>query len=322
MRKYINALLYGNAKTKRILLTAILLAILTIVCVVLAATGNGIIWALFAAFSGILELVLLQSVRFGEIRQLEAKGKPKTRGDEVSFQVEKLSDISEDMLKKLLVAYKVKADHVPVLIDRYEEEGCRQVPAYMWVHKGFLHFFVLENTPRQFAVPLSEVTHISYVPQIPARPSTEYADLQVPSFMNMVFGPLLPTYQDRMKEGRRVHTKNIYRIEPGIEITNHSVKNAGKILNVPITFERVFRGQMSESYKQAYEKKILLVDSILTPEEYKKEIAVILKTMADEVESFREFTDDIEKMVSARLITREIADYYTDYRQKKNMKTL
>ena len=66
MRKYWNALRYGNAKTKRILVSVILLFLLFIAGIVLAVSGSGVTWGLIAVFAVIMDIVLLQSVRFGE----------------------------------------------------------------------------------------------------------------------------------------------------------------------------------------------------------------------------------------------------------------
>ena len=75
MRKYWNALRYGNAKTKRILVSVILLFLLFIAGIVLAVSGSGVTWGLIAVFAVIMDIVLLQSVRFGDVQMLAAKSK-------------------------------------------------------------------------------------------------------------------------------------------------------------------------------------------------------------------------------------------------------
>ncbi|MBQ9119416.1 MAG: hypothetical protein IJY09_05085 [Lachnospiraceae bacterium] len=321
MRKYWNALLYGNKKTKRILISVILLALAMIVGVVLAANGLGAIWGLLAAFAAIMDIVLIQSVRFGEVTMREKTAKEKVA--EIKEKVfEDITQISAEDVKQLLLAYKVSSQHVPVLIDSYEAEGIRECPAYIWRDKGYLNMLLFEDKPRNLAIPMSKVTEISYKPAQPARPSFEYEKIHIPSFMNAAYMAYLPTYQEKVRDGKKKYIKNLYCIEPGIYITNTSAKNAAETLKIPFSFTGVLDNRYSYYYKEAYQTKILLLDRVLSAEDYKERIGALLKQMADSEMSFRDFTDDVERMVQARLITREVADYHTEYRQKKNMKRL
>ncbi len=321
MRKYWNALRYGNAKTKRILITVILLGIGTIAGIVLAANGFGAICGLFAAFAAVMDIVLLQSVRFGEVKIRSKSAKEKA--EEIKEKTfEDITKITVDDVKQLLIAYKVSNVHVPILIDSYEAEHVHECPAYMWRDKGYLNLLLFEDKPRNLAIPMNKVTEISYEPGHPARPAAEYEKIHMPSFMNAMFMPYLPTYQEQMRDGRKRYKKNLYCITPGIYITNTSAKNAADALKIPFAFQGILGQQFSLYYREAYEMKILLLDQVLTADEYKERAANLLKRMADSDLAFRDFTDDVERMVHARLITREVADYYIDYRQKKNMKVL
>ena len=146
MRKYWNALRYGNAKTKRILIGVLLLGIFAIVGGVLAIQGKGAIWALSAIFSAILDIVILQSVRFGEteLRENAKKGKEgkgnESKEDRDSFH--SVDEITEEDIKRLLIRYKVKKEHVPIIIDTFLEEDVEQSPAYLWKDRGYLHLLV------------------------------------------------------------------------------------------------------------------------------------------------------------------------------------
>ena len=68
MKKYWNALRFGNKKTKQLLWSAIILFLLMIAGIVMFAVGAGAVWALVAVFSFVMILVLLQSVRFVEVK--------------------------------------------------------------------------------------------------------------------------------------------------------------------------------------------------------------------------------------------------------------
>lgn len=318
MRKYWNALRYGNAKTKRILITAILLGILAVTGGILAAAGNGAIWGLIAAFAALMDIVLIQSVRFGEVEIRTKENKAKDDIGEKKF--EGITEISEEDIKQLLIKYKVKKERVPVVIDSYEKEKVKQSPAYLWRDRGYLQFLVLEEKPRNLAVPLSKADKITYLKNVEIDPKKEYEQLRKPSVVNALFQEYLPVYSERQKNGRKVFTKNLYTIGQGINITNTSVKNANQVLQLPISFEGIVDSRFSYYYQEAYRMKILLMDQVLSAEEYKEQVSFLLKQMADGDEDFEEFADDLELMVRARLVTREVADYYMDYRQKQKKK--
>ncbi len=63
--------------------------------------------------------------------------------------------------------------------------------------------------------------------------------------------------------------------------------------------------------------KILLMDQVLTSDEYKGQISGMLKRMADDEAADAEFINDLELMVRSRLVTQEVAQYFRDYRQKQ-----
>ncbi len=318
MRKYWNALRYGNAKTKRILVSVILLFLLFIAGIVLAVSGSGVTWGLIAVFAVIMDIVLLQSVRFGDVQMLAAKSKKEAVNAVKEKEYADLSQISAQDLKDLLVAYHVNASHVQVMIDSYPKEGVKQSPAYLWKAKGYLNFLVLGNKPRNFAVPLSQVTQVTYKKNVEVNPLSEYGQMRQPSVVNAMYQEFLPVYKEREAGGRRYYTKNLYVLEPGICITNTSMKNLRQILKgVPMVFTGVLDERYSRYYRQAYEMKILMVDQVLSTEEYKGQISGMLKQMADEEGDDQEFFDDLAMMVRARLVTQEVAKYFLEYRRKQ-----
>lgn len=317
MKKYWNALRYGNAKTKRILISAILLFLLAAIGTVLAAAGGGALWGLIAIFAVIMDIVLLQSVRFGEVELVEGKAAAKAKKNAIrEKQFESLAEITEEDLKQLLVSYHVNTAHVQIMIDSYEKEKVKQTPAYLWKDKGCLQLLVLESKPRNLAVPLSQVTEITYLKDVEVNPLAEYEQVRQPSVVSAMYQAFLPVYKERQAGARRYYTKNLYVLAPGIRITNTSVKNVRRVLPVPISFAGIIDERYSRYYQEAYRMKILLVDQVLTAEEYKEQISGMLKQMADSGEDDRDFADDLELMVRARLITREVAEYFKDYRHR------
>lgn len=316
MRKYWNALRYGNAKTKRILISVILLFLLFIVGIILATKGS-VIWGLIAVFAIIMDIVLLQSVRFGEKEMIAEKTTKEKKKEIKNKEFSDIAEITEEDIKQLLIAYRVTTSHVQVMIDAYKKEGVKQSPAYMWKAKGYLNFLILENKPRNLAVPLSQVTKITYQQNVEINPLTEYEQMRQPSVVNAMYQEFLPVYKERMAGARHYYTKNLYMLEPGICITNTSMKNARQVLQVPIVFTGLVDERYSRYYRSAYEMKILLLDQVLSSEEYKQQISGMLKQMADEEGEDQEYFDDLALMVRARLVTQEVARYFMEYRRKQ-----
>ncbi len=316
MRKYWNALRYGNAKTKKILISVILLFLLFIAGIILAAKGS-VIWGLIAVFAIIMDIVLLQSVRFGEKEMIAAKTTKEKKKAIKNKEFSDIAQITEEDIKQLLIAYHVTASHVQVMIDSYKKEGIKQSPAYMWKAKGYLNFLILENKPRNLAVPLPQVTKITYQQNVEVNPLTEYEQMRQPSVVNAMYQEFLPVYKERMAGARHYYTKNLYMLESGICITNTSMKNAHQVLQVPIVFTGLVDERYSRYYRSAYEMKILLLDQVLSSEEYKQQISEMLKQMADEEGEDQEYFDDLALMVRARLVTQEVAKYFMEYRRKQ-----
>ncbi|MDE7324672.1 MAG: hypothetical protein K2N63_00045, partial [Lachnospiraceae bacterium] len=194
-------------------------------------------WGLIAVFAVIMDIVLLQSVRFGEVEMLAARTKKAAKNMVKEKEFADISQISMEDVRELLVAYHVNASHVQVMIDSYPKEGVKQSPAYVWKAKGCLNFLVLGNKPRNFAVPLSQVTQVTYRKNVEVTPLSEYGQMRQPSVVNAMYQEFLPVYKERAAGGRRYYTKNLYVLEPGICITNTSMKNLRQILKgVPIVF--------------------------------------------------------------------------------------
>lgn len=318
MKKYWNALLYGNAKTKRILITVILLFLFAIISIVMAATGAGAIWFLFAIFALIANMVIMQSVKFGDVEYRDKKeGKDKEQDAIRNKTFAKMSDITEADVKALLISYKVTKNHVPVMIDSYAEEKISQQPAYMWKDKGFLQMLVLGEKPKNIAIPLLKVDKIEYKNNVEVSPTNEYAELRQPSMMSMMFQEYMPTYAERRRQnGRGYYVKNLYVLAPGIELTNTSARNVMKLLGLPIDFDNVIDQKYGAYYKEAYRMKILLMDRVYTADEFKEQISSLLKQMADTQQSDSVFMEDLGNMIRSRLVTDEVAQYFIEYRQR------
>ena len=322
MKKYWNALRFGNKKTKQLLWSAIILFLLMIAGIVMFAVGAGAVWALVAVFSFVMILVLLQSVRFVEVKMKpKNKQQAKEKGDIREKEFESLADITPADIEQLFVAYKVNKSHTPIVIEDFKEEKVFQSPAYLWKDRGYLHMLVLGGKPKNIAVSLRRITKITCKRDVMAYPMSEYEELKRSSNAALIFQGLLPTYTERQRAGgRRYFTKNVYVLEPGIELTNTSIRNVQGILQLPVSFEGFEEETDSKYYREARRMKMLLVDKILTPGEYKEKIRSLLKEMQDSKSSREDFLADIKRMVQARLVTQEVAAYFVENHKKKKKK--
>ena len=324
MKKYWNALLYGNAKTKRILWSIIVLFLCMIAFTVIGAAGGGMIWYLFAVFALIMNIVLMESVRLGDVthKVMDEKSNTKNRAAIKNIRFDSLSAISEEDIAQLMVAYKVNKAHVPVMIDSYEKENVIQSPAFLWEERGYAQLLVLEEKPRNLAIPLSEISEFDYEKDVRVTPSKEYSAFRQPSVVSVMFQQLLPSYKERQQsDGRRIYTKNLYTAKCGIRFTNTSMRNVTKTLHAIISFDSVLDDRYSEYYREAYRMKFLLMDQILEANEYKEKISTILKNMAEQCEEDSVFCEELERMVRVRMVTREVAEYFMDYHQKQKRRS-
>ena len=175
MKKYWNALRFGNKKTKQLLWSAIILFLLMIAGIVMFAVGAGAVWALVAVFSFVMILVLLQSVRFVEVKMKpKNKQQAKEKGDIREKEFESLADITPADIEQLFVAYKVNKSHTPIVIEDFKEEKVHQSPAYLWKDRGYLHMLVLGGKPKNIAVSLRRITKITCKRDVMAYPMSEY----------------------------------------------------------------------------------------------------------------------------------------------------
>ena len=91
-------------------------------------------------------------------------------------------------------------------------------------------------------------------------------------------------------------------------------------MQLPVSFEGFEEETDSKYYREARRMKMLLVDKILTPGEYKEKIRNLLKEMQDSKSSREDFLADIKRMVQARLVTQEVAAYFVENHKKKKKK--
>ncbi len=343
-KKLINTLKYGSSRTKRkIYLLFGILAVGTILTVVALLMGN-VMLGLAAFFIIFVDGLILFNTSFEQktvsVKQTEQsqkvkkKNKPKKEkaasedeepGALEWIETEKkeeeqnpLIKYDEEKLKKIMVAYKVKKHHVPVMIDMCQAEKIVQSPAYMWNDANYLYFLVLEAEPRLIKSKFSESDCIHIRRGMFAQPMDEYLDMNEPSVVRMIFGSLLPKYYKKENSSYRMeYRKNLYSAAPGIWCTSTSVKNILKILPDRFVLDDGKIDGESIYYQEVYIARILYWDGVYSGQEYKEKVLEVLNNLIKSELANSTVQEYLTVMMLKGLIPREYADYVISKRKIK-----
>ncbi|MGN0506968.1 MAG: hypothetical protein ACI4FZ_10430 [Lachnospiraceae bacterium] len=231
-----------------------------------------------------------------------------------------LLQYDEATMKKVFIAYKVRREHVPIMIDYCQAEQISQCPAYLWKDNVFLYFLLLEEEARMIKCPIADVDGIHIRRGIPAKPSAEYLDMQETSIVSRVFASYLPNYYRAETEGRRIeHRKNLYAMAPGIWCTAASVQNMLKILPSEFYLEeaKINSEDYSTYFRKIYIYRILYRDAVITAAEYSGKVQETLAALASADIADEVFHAYLAQMVMGSLIPQEYADFTMAKRARK-----
>lgn len=342
--KLINTLKYGNKKTKRklYLLTGILAAgvVLTIAALLLESMVLGLVAFLIIFADGMIlfntsftqKSVFVENKKQkkksrseaeeeepGVLEWISSEKKEKERTETAEEETDNpLKAYDEAGLKKIMVAYKVKKHHVPVVIDRCQAERIMQSPAYLWADAQYLYFLVLEKEPRLIKSKRSDSDKICIRRGMAAYPAEEYENLREPSVVNMIFGSLLPKYyKTETNTYRSAHRKNLYSAAPGIWCTSGSVKNLLKLLPESFVLEDGKTENESVYFQKIYISRLLYWDGVYSGQEYKEKVLEILRNLAQSQLSESTVKEYLSAMMMKGLIPREYAEYVTLKRKSR-----
>ena len=253
-----------------------------------------------------------------EKKKTEPEEEAEEESEDAREEKNPLVQYDEAKLKKIMVAYKVKKHHVPVMIDMCSAEKIVQSPAYMWNDANFLYFLVLEKEPRLIKSRLSESDTIHIRRGMSARPMEEYADMNEPSVVSMIFGSLLPKYYKKENTAYRVdYRKNLYSAAPGIWCTSASVKNMLKILPNRFVLDDGKTEGESTYYQEIYIARVMFWDGIYSGQEYKEKVLEILNSLIKAELANSTVQEYLTVMMLKGLSPQEYADYVLTKRKVK-----
>lgn len=249
----------------------------------------------------------------------EKKQKEKEQKEEEQPSVKSLKQYDEKQMKKVFIAYKVKREHVPIMIDYCQTERISQCPAYLWKDTEFLYLLLLEEEPRMLKYPVSEADSICIRCGVSAKPSAEYPAMQEKSLISRVFAPYLPNYYRQEVGTYMEYKKNCYSLAEGIWCTSASVRNILKILPMEFYIEddKVNSDDYSPYFRKIYIDRILYRDAVFSASDYDKKVRETLTSLAHADIAEDTFHYYLAQIVMGNLIPQEYADFAVSKRTKK-----
>lgn len=214
--------------------------------------------------------------------------------------------------KKLFIEYKVKQEHVLILIDSCMRERITECPAILWKDKTTAYILLLEAEPRMIKFNIYDYNEMHIRAAVDADPDREYRDFKEHSFLGKLFTPLLPNYTktDSGNGRKSICKKALYGIGPDIFCTSNSVKNIIQVLslNMVLTESKIQKGSYSDWFKRIYISRLMYRDKIFSAPEYQAQVMGILDQMAEKA-SDDDFSNSITQMLLGGLIPQEYAEY-------------
>lgn len=250
---------------------------------------------------------------------LAAEREAREEEDEKEFGDNAIANMTEEKLKRLLVRYKIKQEHVPVVIDLCISEHIRQAPGFAWVDGGRLKILLIEKKPRMLERPLSALQVMEAERGIAVRAAGEYVELRESEVLKKAFNCYLPRYHKKIIGGRTVLLKNLYVLDGDIKFSSPSVNELKKLFSfrIEIVERRLQETGISPYYKELFTASFLWQDGILTLKEYQQEVERVLTSLAYSDTSDEEFERMLSFIISSGLLPAEYRRFACDKREKQ-----
>lgn len=342
VRKILNTFVYGDRKTKTFLWSVVFVSAAALGLLITVFITQNTVLAVGTGLLLIIDFALIKSAKLGTVSLLSdeevaaikenggvmpadmaakraAGGEPGSGKEGSSDDPSKrdYSNYTELTLRIYFNKYKVKKAHYAILIDYCEKYGIERCPAYIWRDRKGVHLLLLESTPRSVLLPAAGITQLTYNKGVPGSSMNDYENIRSNSFVNMVFGELIPDYYRDGRAGKVIERKNLYGFSEGIYVSAQSAKVLLNDFRLPFVVESLDekKEEYSTYFIEAAKLKILWKDGVYSVGEYKKKIKGILNLMSIADMEFSDFSVELERMVAKSLITNEYAEYYRDNRE-------
>ncbi len=341
LRKIWNTLRYGDSRTKSFLLWEIGLVLATVILFAAAVLSHSFLPGLIAIVTAIIAAAMAKDVALVVKRDGAAGGSPESenksrkgnrksereareqaerdREDEEEFGENALASMTSEKLKRLLIRYKVRQEHVPVVIDLCIPERVRQTPGFAWVEDGKIRILLIDRKARMMERPLSRLQVMEVERGIAVKASNEYVELRDNEVMKKTFTPYLPRYQKKEIGGRTVLIKNLYVLDEDIKFTSSSVNELKKLFSfrIEVADRRLQTMELSPYYKKMFVDSFLWRDGILSLQEYKEQVEQVIESMADPAVPYGEFETTLGAMINSGLLPTEYRKFALAKREER-----
>lgn len=334
---------FGSVKTKMYLWTIVLVALASIVCFGVVATGASINF-LYLGFGGFLFSVTYSQLgvfkdidinmkdgneidsslkkhkkAIGEIyNEVEGKHISGKKSEKEENEKNELKRYNEDEVKRLLVQYKVKKESFLVLIDSSEKYRIKKCPGYVWSDKKNVYFLLLEKKPRTIAIPRLEIGGMRYEKGIIITDMEEYKKIKDSIFLYSMYRELFPKYYRTVTNGLSTFKKNLFIIGEDIRITTKSANGVMKASQCKLELNaKQFDKERFDCYfEEIYKVNLLYREEVWNREEYKEQLSSILTRLAHHEEKIEVYQNTIMQLAQYQLISQKYAEYFLDYRHQ------
>ena len=255
----------------------------------------------------------------GAVQETAEVREEREKEDAREFDGDALANMTEEKLKRLFVRYKVKQEHVPVVIDLCVPEHVKQAPGFAWVEGGRLKILIIEDAPRMIERPLSALQVMEVERGISVRASNEYAKLRDTDWMKKYFTPYLPRYQKKEVGGRTVLLKNLYVLDGELKFSSPSVRELKTLFSFRIEMadRRLSEESFSPCYKALFTSSVLWKDGILNLKEYQQEVEQVLLSLAAQDISYQEFDNTLSAVINAGLLPAQYREFAHRKREER-----
>lgn len=251
----------------------------------------------------------------------DKKNKPASNAE---HNEDELTEYNEVVMKQVFYKYKVKRDHMTIMIDVWDEKGIKQLPAYIWVTKGQVHILTIGQEVNQYTIPMSKAGTLYYKKGVICQAKEEYLQFRKESMLATVFSPYLPTYHEGNKNHRPVIYKNLFALENGLTVTNTSAKTVISMLNPKLEVDDIVTRDVrfNDYFKEIYKLGLLFREQIYSVKEYQAKVSDVLRRYVTSGVDQEEYENTLQSLYQHKLITEEYILYYMQYYERIQMEHL
>ncbi|MCQ2505990.1 MAG: hypothetical protein MJ113_02295 [Lachnospiraceae bacterium] len=337
VRAFFNSLLHGDKKTKQYLGGIVASFVAFLFFLVLAFFSMPVLNGILSGVGLLTGILLVTNVRFYIAEMKEEEEKEAAREEflrkkglvyynnhkDVSMHTASYVNsyvklYTKKKIKKLMYAYKVKKENLPVIIDEWKSEKLFNVPAFIWKDKNFLYFLVLDEETKMMKIDRNDLSIIRIKKDVAA--IKEDDDLwDSHSLIGKVFNELkTPCYKD--EDG--TYLKKQYLIGDDIYFRKASIKNVRELLELDIEIDnkKYLTAYYNDYFRNVYKLLLLQKEGLIEEAEYDEKVRYELQGMAESKMKLNVFHEYLAQMLMEGILAKEYGEYALKIRKNLRIK--